>query len=68
MMHCPNCGNTTQFKVSTPLYFEKGVWKQQKKCGGCGCVTIIRYYEACERLIYPSGNELLLINDKKKDG
>ena len=45
MLHCPNCGSSAQFKTSTPMYFENGVWKQQKKCG-CGCTTIIRYYEA----------------------
>lgn len=65
MIKCPNCGSTAQFKDSTPLYFEDGVWKKQKKCG-CGCTTIIRYYEECERLVYPSGNEILFINDKKR--
>ena len=67
MLHCPNCGSSAQFKTSTPMYFEDGVWKQQKKCGcGCGCTTIIRYYEECERLVYPSGNEILFINDKER--
>lgn len=64
MVKCPNCGSAAQIKPSTPLYYEKGVWKQQKKCR-CGCVIVLRYYEACERLIYPSGNEILFINDKK---
>ena len=65
MMFCPNCGSSAQFKDSTPLYFENEVWKKQKKCG-CGCTTIIRYYEACERLVYPEGNEILFIDDRKK--
>ena len=65
MIKCPNCGSTAQFRDSTPLYFEDGVWKKQKKCD-CGCTTVIRYYEACERLVYPSGNEILFINDKKR--
>lgn len=66
MIKCPNCGSSAQFKISTPLYFQDGVWKQQKKCG-CGCVIVLRYYEACERLVYPGGNEILFINDKKRD-
>lgn len=52
MKHCPNCGSTAQFKLSTPLYFEDGVWKQQKKCG-CGCVVILRFTEEIDRIDYP---------------
>lgn len=52
MVKCPNCGSTAQFKISTPLYFEDGVWKQQKKCG-CGCIIIIRYEEKIDKIKYP---------------
>ena len=52
MKHCPNCGSTAQFKLSTPLYFEDGVWKQQKKCG-CGCVVVLRFTEEIDRIDYP---------------
>ena len=52
MLHCPNCGSTAQFRVSTPMYFEDGVWKQQKKCG-CGCVVVLRHTEEVERIDYP---------------
>lgn len=65
MTKCPNCGSSAQFKLSTPMYFENGVWKQQKKCG-CGCVVVLRYTEEIERLVYPSNNEILFINDKKE--
>ena len=65
MIYCPNCGSADQFKLSSSLYCDKGVWKQQKKCN-CGCITIIRYYEAYERLVYPSGNEVVFISDKKR--
>lgn len=54
MLHCPNCGSTTQFRTSTPMYFEDGVWKQQKKCG-CGCVVVLRYTEEIEKIDYPEG-------------
>lgn len=54
MLHCPNCGSTAQFRVSTPMYFEDGVWKQQKKCG-CGCVVVLRHTEEVERIDYPKG-------------
>ena len=64
MIKCPNCGSTARLLASTPLYFDKGVWEQQRKCS-CGCVTIIRYHEECERLIYTSGNEIPFINDEK---
>ena len=52
MLHCPNCGSTAQFRVSTPMYFEDGVWKQQKKCG-CGCVVVLRYTEEIDKIEYP---------------
>ena len=52
MLYCPNCGSTAQFKISTPMYFEDGVWKQQKKCG-CGCVVILRYTEEIDKIEYP---------------
>lgn len=52
MIHCPNCGSSTQFKLSTPLYIENGVWKQQKKCG-CGCVVIFKAEPKIEEIIYP---------------
>ena len=54
MLHCPNCGSTAQFRVSTPMYFADGVWKQQKKCG-CGCVVVLRHTEEVERIDYPKG-------------
>ena len=54
MLHCPNCGSTAQFRVSTPMYFEDGVWKQQKKCG-CGCVVVLRHSEEVEKIDYPKG-------------
>lgn len=50
--NCPNCGSTAQFKISTPLYFEDGKWKQQKKCG-CGCIVILRYEERIDKTLYP---------------
>ncbi len=56
MKHCPNCGSTAQFRISTPLYFENGVWKQQKKCG-CGCVVILRYIAEVDDIQYPSENK-----------
>lgn len=56
MKQCPNCGSTAQFRISTPLYFENGVWKQQKKCG-CGCVVILRYIAAVDDIQYPSENK-----------
>lgn len=65
MTKCPNCGSSAQFKLSTPIHFVDGAWKQQKKCG-CGCVVVLRYTEKVERLVYPSGNEILFINDKKE--
>lgn len=49
---CPNCGSTAQFKISTPLYFEDGFWKQQKKCG-CGCVVVLRRIEEIDKIEYP---------------
>lgn len=52
MIHCPNCGSFTQFKLSTSLYIENGVWKQQKKCG-CGCVVIFKAEPKIEEIIYP---------------
>ena len=52
MIKCSYCGSTAQFKVSTPLYFEDGVWKQQRKCG-CGCVAIIRYIEEFDEIKLP---------------
>ena len=54
MLHCPNCGSTAQFRVSTPMYFEDGVWKQQKKCG-CGCVVVLRHTEEIDKIEYPKG-------------
>lgn len=56
MTHCPNCGSTAQFKISTPLYFEDGVWKQQKKCG-CGCVVILKAEPKIDKIIYPKNSE-----------
>lgn len=52
MNMCPNCGSTAQFKLSAPLYFENGFWKQQKKCG-CGCIVVLRYTEEVDRVEYP---------------
>ena len=57
MIHCPNCGSTAQFKISTPLYFEDGKWKQQKKCV-CGCIVILRYTEEIEKIEYPKDTPL----------
>lgn len=54
MNECPNCGSTAQFKISTPMYFEDGVWKQQKKCG-CGCVVVLRYTAEVDKVDYPKG-------------
>ena len=65
MKYCPNCASE-EFRLSTPIYYDEGVWKQQKKCAKCDSVVVLRYYDAVERLIYPSGNEILFINDKKK--
>ena len=56
MTKCPNCGSTAQFRISTPLYFEDGRWKQQKKCG-CGCVVVLRYVTEVEDIQYPSENK-----------
>lgn len=52
MNKCPNCGSTAQFKISTPLYFENGFWKQQKRCG-CGCIVILRRIEEIDKIEYP---------------
>ena len=52
MIKCPNCGSTAQFKASTPLYFENGVWKQGRECG-CGCKAIIRYIEEFDKVEFP---------------
>ena len=52
MTKCPYCGSSAQFKLSTPLYFEDGVWKQQKKCG-CGCVVVLRFEETVDKIHYP---------------
>lgn len=56
MIKCPNCGSTAQFKLSTPLYYDEGVWKQQKKCG-CGCVVILRFEEKIDKIEYPQDNQ-----------
>ena len=56
MKMCPNCGSTSQFKFSTPLYYDEGVWKQQKKCG-CGCVVVLRYEERIDKIVYPQDNQ-----------
>lgn len=58
MVKCPNCGSTAQFKLSTPLYHDKGVWKQQKKCG-CGCIVILRYEEKIDKIEYPMDNQTI---------
>jgi hypothetical protein len=34
------------------MYFEDGVWKQQKKCG-CGCVVVLRHTEEIDKIEYP---------------
>ena len=51
--YCPNCESIAQFKTSTPMYFENGVWKQQKRCDHCGCVVILRYAVSVEKINYP---------------
>lgn len=56
MIKCPNCGSTAQFKISTPLYYDKGVWKQQKKCG-CGCIVVFRFEEKIDRIEYPQDDQ-----------
>lgn len=52
MMKCPYCGSTAQFRTSTPMYFEDGAWKQQRKCG-CGCVVVVRYTAEIDKIEYP---------------
>jgi hypothetical protein len=52
MTKCPYCGSSAQFRISTPLYFEDGVWKQQKKCG-CGCIVVLRFEEKIDKIEYP---------------
>ena len=52
MTKCPNCGSSAQFKLSTPIHFVDGAWKQQKKCG-CGCVVVLRYTEEIDKIEYP---------------
>jgi hypothetical protein len=54
MTKCPNCGSSAQYRQSTPLYFEGGCWKYQKKCE-CGC--IVTYIEHIERIEYPEKKE-----------
>ena len=56
MTKCPYCGSSAQFKISTPLYFEDGVWKQQKKCG-CGCIVVLRFEEKMDKIHYPQSDE-----------
>ena len=56
MIKCPYCGSTTQFKLVSSLYRDKGVWKQQKKCS-CGCITILRFEEKIDRIEYPQDNQ-----------
>lgn len=56
MKHCPNCGSTAQFRISTPLYYDEGTWKQQKKCG-CGCVVVLRFEEKIDKIEYPQDNQ-----------
>jgi hypothetical protein len=56
MINCPNCGSTAQFKISTPLYYDEGVWKQQKKCE-CGCIVVLRYEERIDKIEYPQDNQ-----------
>lgn len=56
MKKCPYCGSTAQFRLSTPLYYDKGVWKQQKKCE-CGCIVVLRFEEKMDKVIYPEDNQ-----------
>lgn len=56
MAKCPYCGSSAQFRISTPLYFEGGVWKQQKKCG-CGCIVVLRFEEKIDRIEYPQDDQ-----------
>ena len=56
MIKCPNCGSTAQFKISTPLYYEDEMWKQQKKCG-CGCIVVLRYEAKVDKIKYPQDNQ-----------
>ena len=49
MIKCPNCGSTAQFKLSSPPYFNKGIWKQQKQCG-CGCLIILHFEEKIDKM------------------
>lgn len=53
MKYCPNCAETEKFRISTPLYYENGVWKQQKKCE-CGCIVILKFTEQTDKIIYPT--------------
>ena len=56
MTKCPYCGSTAQFKLSTPLYYEDGVWKHQKKCE-CGCIVVLRLEEKVDKIEYPQDNQ-----------
>jgi hypothetical protein len=48
---CPICGST-KIVLTTPLYFQDGVWKQQKKCE-CGCIVVYKYQQSIDEIIYP---------------
>jgi hypothetical protein len=52
MIKCPNCGSTAQVRTITPMYFDEGYWKVQKKCG-CGCVIVVRYIEEIDKVELP---------------
>ena len=56
---CPNCGSDIKFKTSTPMYFEDGQWKVQKKCE-CGCIVVYKYQQSVDEVIYPKEkNEMI---------